>query len=146
MKKIIIALFVFAFFAIAGDWGYTDIEGASGGLFSFDTIEAVYTNTYEIGNGKKVPTYVYFSYWLTPTSVDTVNFSIRLDYSNDQSKWYNYGDLDTVSIDSSTTTMSDETNGTIQVSPYSFRYFRLYLQSNTADTFGVYLQKSHLTE
>jgi hypothetical protein len=154
MNKIMTGLLILLFsaFAFGGGWGYEDIEGSSGTLFSFDTIEAFYTNTYDIANGKVIPAYLQLTSFLTPDSSakaeagDTVNFRIAIDYSNDRSNWWSYGNVDTVALDSTQCSDMDLNDNSVQFKPQAFRYFRLSLQSMTVDTFEVYLQKSYETE
>ena len=139
MKKLILILIV-PLLMFAGDWGFENVTNATGTLFSFDTIEAFYSNTMDVANGKLIPAYLQITNFITPTSVDTVNFRIRIDYSNDKSNWWSYGDIDTVAIGASA---GVENVNSVQIEPQAFRYIRLYLQSITADTFTVYLQKSY---
>ena len=151
MKKISLLVFALFLIASAGDWGYENVEGASGTLFSFDTIEAFYSTTMEVSNGKKIPTSFFITHWLTPdtstaSTGDSVDFHISLDYSNDRTNWYSFGDIDTVDLDNTAVSTEAQVNGSVGVTPYDFRYMRLQLQSNTVDTFSVFLQKSYETE
>jgi len=138
MKRIIILLLL-AIALFGGDWKFENITGSAGETFSFDTIEVFLTNTFEVGNNKALPSVFTITHFLTPTS-DSVDFHIRLDYTNDKTNWYTYTDIDTVDASSpaSGTVIDGHANATI----LPFRYFRLQLQSNTVDTFSVKLQKS----
>ena len=148
MKRITMLLII-PLLMFAGDWGFENVTNATGTLFSFDTIEAFYSNTMDVANGKKIPAYLQITSFVTPDTTtkaetgDTVNFRIAIDYSNDRSNWWSYGNIDTVALDSTQVSDGDLNVNSLQFKPQAFRYFRLSLQSMTADTFTVYLQKSY---
>jgi hypothetical protein len=148
MKRIIFTLLL-PLLLMGGDWGFENVTSATGTLFSFDTIEAFYSTTMDVANGKVIPAYLQITSFLTPDTAtkaeagDTVNFRIAIDYSNDRSNWWSYGNIDTVALDSATVSACGLNDNSVQIEPQAFRYFRLYLQSMTVDTFEVYLQKSY---
>jgi len=153
MKKTIMTIIMALVIALplaGGDWGYRDLYSATSPIFSFDTIQTQYTRAYDVGNGKALPKYLHFSYFIQPdtgvtSKEDSVNFSFRLDYSNDGSRWYEYGYLDTITIDTMAVKTMAEKTGTYRFEPYAFRYYRLLLKSATVDTFTVRIQQSYET-
>lgn len=157
MKKFIIPLIVFAVFVFAGDWLYEDIEHATGTVFSFDKDSAdyvgKYSNTYEVGNGKKLPEYLFITSFMTPdtgagsAAEDTIRLYIRLDYSNDLENWIADPTLDTIALDSTQVSDGAEVQNYNRWEPLAYRYFRLYVSTymdtaNSTAEFEVEFQKS----
>ncbi|MEA1981653.1 MAG: hypothetical protein U9N54_11880 [candidate division Zixibacteria bacterium] len=147
MKKLILVL-LFITFLFAGDWNYQNMKFSGGYTASIDTIENFYSYTYEVGNGKLLPTSFTITHILQPdTSTinygDSVDCVISLDFTNDGTYWYSYGNIDTIDLDSATVAGMSQVIGkaTITTIP-DYRYFRAKITSNTVDTFSVKLQKS----
>jgi hypothetical protein len=139
----VITVVLFAAFLFASDWLYEDLKFSGGDIQSLDTIESFYTLTSDVGRGNKLPETMTILHKIVPTSGDSVNCTISIDYSNDKSIWYAAGNIDTVLVDSTGVAAGTTTIGLVTIYPVlDFRYFRLKAQSNTVDTFSIQLQKS----
>jgi hypothetical protein len=134
-------VFVFAF-AFAGDFYFKNLEFTAGTICEIDTIETFDSDAERVGIKNQMPTSLTITHILVPAS-DSVDCNISLSFSNDQTNWYSYGDIDTVDLGSVAASSGATVIGkfTITTIP-DYEWFKVNIASNTVDTFSEQLQKS----
>jgi hypothetical protein len=127
----------------AGEWNYETVTFSTEYTSNFDTIQADTTDTYDVGNGKKLPESYTLLYKLTPDtsteSDDSLHVIVYADYCNTTDfELINSVNLDTVDLDSATVSTENPQTNSVTVSNIpDFRYVRFRFSSTTVDTFTI---------
>lgn len=151
MKKLLIItiLLIATSFLFGVDWNYQNLYFTDDGSYTatMEVNETDTTSTYNMGIIKTLPTEVTFTHKIIPTAKTGGNgiaVYVALYCSNDATIWYSYGNIDTITVDS-----TEQANGTTVIDDVTisdvpnYRYFRLFLtNSATVDTCTVKMQKS----